>query len=82
MKKIPLTGIFYTAMFLLAGLLVLASGRGSSQAAMARPFQIHFEGEYSKTVGNGSLWTQIQTFLPIVGTSFSAAVSTRSCGRG
>lgn len=56
MKKIPLTGIFYTAMFLLAGLLVLASGRGSSQAAMARPFQIHFEGEYSQ---NGGEWQSL-----------------------
>lgn len=58
MKKIPINLILYTAMFLLAGLLVISVSCGSNQAVLSIPMPVHFIGEYSQ---NGGEWKQIDT---------------------
>lgn len=58
MKKIPINLIMYTAMFLIAGILVISVSRQSNQAVMSMPFPLHFTGEYSQ---NGGEWQMLDT---------------------
>lgn len=58
LKKIPVNLILYTAMFLMAGILVIMVSRQSNQAVMSRPFPVHFTGEYSL---NGGEWQTLDT---------------------
>lgn len=51
MKKIPINLILYTAMFLMAGILVISVTRQTQQSAMTTPFPVHFAGEYSQDGG-------------------------------
>lgn len=64
MKKIPINLIMYTAMFLVAGILVISASRQSHQAVMSIPIPIHFTGEYSQ---GGRCLTRKQTCLLITG---------------
>lgn len=58
MKKIPINLILYTAMFLIAGILVISVSRQSNQAVMSIPLPVHFTGEYSQ---NGGEWQPLDT---------------------
>lgn len=64
LKKIPINLILYTAMFLIAGILVISVSRQSNQAVMSIPMPVHFTGEYSQ---NGGEWQTLDT-----GTDLSA----------
>ena len=58
LKKIPINLILYTAMFLIAGLLVISASRQSHQAVMSIPIPVHFTGEYSQSGGE---WQMLDT---------------------
>lgn len=58
MKKIPVNLVLYTAMFFLAGILVISVSLQSNQAVMPIPFPLHFTGEYSQ---NGGEWQTLDT---------------------
>lgn len=58
MKKIPVNLILYTAMFLIAGILVISASRQSHQAVMSIPIPVHFTGEYSQSGGE---WQTLDT---------------------
>lgn len=58
MKKIPINVILYAAMFLIAGVLIIAVSRQSNQAVMSMPMPVHFTGEYSQS---GGKWQTIDT---------------------
>lgn len=58
MKKIPINLILYTAMFLIAGILVISVSRRSNQSVMSIPIPLHFTGEYSQ---NGGEWQTLDT---------------------
>lgn len=72
MKKIPINLILYTAMFLIAGLLVISASRQSHQAVMSIPIPVHFTGEYSQSGGE---WQMLDTETDL--SSYNGAVTLR-----
>lgn len=72
MKKIPINLIMYTAIFLIAGLLVISASRQSHQAVMSIPMPIHFTGEYSQ---GGGEWQMLDAKTDL--SSYNGAVTLR-----
>lgn len=72
MKKIPINLIMYTAMFLIAGILVISASRQSHQAVMSIPIPVHFTGEYSQ---GGGEWQMLDTETDL--SSYNGAVTLR-----
>ena len=72
LRKIPINLILYTAMFLIAGLLVISASHQSHQAVMSIPMPVHFTGEYSQSGGE---WQMLDAKTDL--SSYNGAVTLR-----